>query len=83
MTDEGTMTWEYKKAAIFEPCQCDGPGVMGGINIKEDGNAYCTTCGKKLTPGKWIIFGCTSCVKPKLRELDDIEKEFYTEQGNR
>jgi len=77
MSEEGPEVWEYKRAAVFEGCDCDGPGVMGGIALKEDGKTYCTSCGKKLNVSGFILYGCSKCVKPKLKALDDLEKEVF------
>jgi Zn finger protein HypA/HybF involved in hydrogenase expression len=74
--DEGPMIWEYQRAGMVEKCYCDGPGVLGGISVKDDG-VYCSSCGKKLKIENYILVGCPKCAKPKFKELDMIEKETY------
>lgn len=67
----------YRSVELVKPCDCDGPGVMGGVSIKEDGKAYCTSCSKELTILRYILFGCDDCGEKKFKEADKLEKQFY------
>ena len=80
MSEESVESGNYKRyrsGNVVAPCDCDGPGVMGGVNVKENGEAFCTSCGKKLEVMHYILFGCEDCVKSRIRELDKVEKNFY------
>lgn len=76
VTEEGPMTSEYKRGVIFTPCECDGPGVLGGIVMKND-KLCCSSCGKTVKIEKYILFGCPTCEPAKFKELDQVEKEVY------
>lgn len=78
--EEMVREGEYRilrNVKLVEPCECDGPGVLGGISIKEDGKAYCTSCGKEMLVERYILFGCEICEPKRFKETDKVEKQFY------
>jgi Zn finger protein HypA/HybF involved in hydrogenase expression len=81
MTEEGLMTWEYRRILITSVCDCEPDTTDALIVIDGEGSIHCSNCDKKLKIEQVLLSGCPKCTKPKIKELNEIEKEFY-KKGN-
>ena len=83
MTEEGLMTWEYRRVLVTSPCDCEPEDTEALIEIGPDGFIRCSSCEKTLKIEQVLLTGCPKCTKPKMKELNEIEKEFYGRKGEK
>jgi hypothetical protein len=74
------MNWEYRRVLITSQCDCESEDTEALVVIDSNGRIKCATCDKTLKIEHVLLTGCPKCAKPRFKELDKIEKEFY--KGN-